>query len=822
MTHGPSPEPAPGLPARTLAAEQLGLLASALQRSAMFALLTDAQLRVVWANDAWRAVPGIDAMLGQPWLTWLTSAGDAAPAAEVAQAVAACRPFATQVLMVLPDGRPWWRRVEATPMSGADGRFAGYLAIAGDITALKLAEDAERLAAFRYRRVMESTHDGIWERDLRTNVSWYSPRFKEIMGFADHELPNDRTVMNARIHPEDMEAFLRPYDEAMRNGGQWRYQTRVLHRNGTYRWLRGRARAWPDEHGKPAILVGAVTDVTEEMQAVEALRAHQSQLEDAVRERTARLEAARAEAERANRSKSLFLANMSHEIRTPLNGVMGMTDLALRAATTDTQRRYLELARSSGATLMAIINDILDVAKAEAGKLTLDPQEIDLGELLTLTAREMLPLAHDRGLQMHFDYRGEVQHVVGDATRIRQIVGNLLSNAIRFTPAGRVQFAVTTQLTGPDRCLVTLEVTDTGIGMDDATAHRVFLPFEQGDASVSRSAGGTGLGLSIVRSLCELMGGRVTVTSREGLGSTFRVVLPLPVAAPEVPEAAGQEHAGGAVAWLISGVPGELDTLAQRLHRLGWRTEVLRSARSARDRLRHGIADDDLPALIMVVEGQATEEDDWHALRSAAPQQAEVVLVVDARSSATSNSLRNGDAGTKIYVAPFSPRDLTQLTRTRRLRTSEPVLPLRPAPLSQAPGQRFLIVEDNPVNQLLAGEMLRMLGFDVVVADNGQAALEQCRHDPPDAVLMDVQMPGMDGLEATRQLRQLQQAGRLPAFPIIAATAHASESDRRACLAAGMDGYIAKPLDLRAMRTEIRRVLRARAGDDEDTPETRY
>jgi PAS domain S-box-containing protein len=785
------------------------LLGQALAHSGLFVLMTDEHLQVVWANEAWQRLDGQGPVLGRSWLELLTSSGEAGPADAVAAAIGQRAAFAAEVMRQLADGRPWWSRIDASPVLD-EGRFMGYVAIASDVTALKLAEDAQRLAAFRYRRVMESTLDGIWERDLRTNQSWYSPRFKEIMGFADHELPNDRSVMNARIHPDDLEAFLSKYDHAVAHGGQWRYEARVLHRDGSWRWVRGRARAWPDESGRPVLLVGAVTDVHEEMQAVEALKAHQSRLEDMVRERTARLEAAREEAERANRAKSLFLANMSHEIRTPLNGMIGMTDLALRVATTDSQRRYLELAKSSGATLMAIINDILDVAKAEAGKLTLDVQDVDLGELMTLTARELLPLAHDRGLQMHFDYRGEVQHVLGDATRIRQIVTNLLTNAIRFTSAGRVQLDVMTQVTGPDRGMVTIEVTDTGIGMSEETARRVFRPFEQGDPSVSRRAGGTGLGLSIVHSLCELMGGRITLSSRPGLGSTFRVVLPLAIGQPEVPEDEDDVglHAGGAVAWLVSGLSAELDTLAQRLRRLGWRTDVIPTVRAARERLRAGMADADLPALIMVVEGLDAMEDDWQALRAAAPQQAEIVLVVDARSSASLGPLRTGgagDAGTKIYVAPFSPRDLAQLTRTRRLRVNELPRATLPRPLSLSEGRRFLIVEDNAVNQLLAGEMLRLLGFTVTVADNGHAAIELCRADPPDAVLMDVQMPGMDGLEATRRIRALP--GEAGALPVIAMTADVMAHHRERYAEAKMDGLAPKPFSPAQLLTEIVRLL---------------
>ncbi|MCM5680223.1 response regulator [Schlegelella sp. S2-27] len=796
----------------------------ALEHSRSLVLVTDPGGRVVWCNRAWAEVPrGRDPLHGD-WRELLVSVRRDAPPAKVLAALEARQPFTVDVEMQLADGRPWWQRVEATPMGNDGGSFVGYLAVSNDITALKLAEEAERHTARRYWRVMESTHDGIWERDLVTNVSWYSPRFKQILGFADHELPNDRAVMNARIHPDDLEAFHRPYEAALRDGGHWRYQVRVLHRSGEYRWVRGRARAWPGEDGRPAVLVGAITDAHEEMQAVEALRSYQGQLEDLVRERTAKLEAAREEAERANRAKSLFLANMSHEIRTPLNGVMGMTELALRAATTDTQRRYLELAQSSGATLLAIINDVLDFAKAEAGKIALESIEFDLGEVLTLTARALMPMAHEKGLALQFDYRGGLSQMVGDPARLRQIVTNLLSNAIKFTAAGEVSLIAQVDAEGPERCRVVIEVADTGMGMDQATAARVFKPFEQGDATVSRRVGGTGLGLSIVRSLCELMEGHVSVDSRLGEGSVFRVELSLARALPESEaDEPGEARAPGLPVWLIADPPTGLELLAQRFARQGWRPRVFGSMADIREHARTlASADDDQPALVVAIEQGAFGEEQLLELRHCVRRETEVILLVDARSSASVSPQRSSELGVKVYVAPFSPGDMRQLALTRRLLTRERTGNTSPTPLSMSRGRLFLVVEDNPVNQLLAEEMLRMLGFEAAVASGGEEAIERCMNEAPGAVLMDVQMPGMDGLEATRRLRLLQAEGHLPPFPIIAATAHASEADRKACLDAGMDGYIAKPLDLRVMRSEIRRALRRADGDLADPHETRY
>jgi len=376
-------------------------------------------------------------------------------------------------------------------------------------------------------RVFDSLAEGVWERNLNTDEVWYSPRYKALLGFADDELPNAMESMRSRMHPDDQPAVRLAFASATDRLGEGECRARMLTRSGQWRWMRGRVRVWPDDLGRPELLIGALLDVHDEVLATGALKAEHVALEERVRERTRGLEAALQEAKHANLAKAAFLAHMSHELRTPLNGVMGMTQLAQALAAGDEQRRYLELAQQSGHTLLRILDDVLDFARVEAGRLQLHDEDVDLSQLAAETLRSFMPEVRAKGLEVGFDYIGDITAVRADAGRLRQIISNLIGNAIKFTDRGRVSLIVEVGAAEAGACPVRLRVRDTGIGLDDATAARVFEPFEQGDSGTNRRHGGTGLGLSIVRMLARLMGGDVSVRSRPGLGSEFRVELRL-------------------------------------------------------------------------------------------------------------------------------------------------------------------------------------------------------------------------------------------------------------------------------------------------------
>ena len=580
--------------------------------------------------------------------------------------------------------------------------------------------------------------------------------------------------------------------------------TRALTRGGEWRWFRARARvrAWADAHGRPELLVGAVADVHDVVMALDALKAQRLALEDRVMERTRGLESALQEAEGADLAKASFLAHMSHELRTPLNGVMGMNQLAESLATGREQRRYPELARRSGQSLLRILDDVLDFARVEAGRLQLREEAIDHAQLAAETLRSFMPEVRAKRLEVGFDSVGDITGVRADAGRLRQIISNLVGNAIKFTEHGRELLIV--EVTGGEAgsCRVRLRVRDSGIGMTEATAARVFEPFEHGDSNTNHRHGGTGLGLSIVRMLARMMGGDVSVRSRPGLRSEFRVELQVPMQG-EQPLRRVDASAPAAPVWLLmrSGPQGE--GLARRLERIGLACDPIPDVRTALDRLTRP-GKDAAPAGVLIGEDALSPGTDFAALRRALPPGVPVTLLLrpdfDLRTVHDAIEQR----GVRVLIAPLVPAELHTLVKRVDGPAPEPLRPL-PAAKVTAATRHVMVVEDNLLNQIIAREMLAALGFESVVVGNGDDALASCQSTPPDLVPMDIQMPGMDGLETTRRLRALQAAGELPHFPIIALSAHAMPSDREASLEAGLDEHLTKPVQMDKLRSTLGR-----------------
>ena len=561
--------------------------------------------------------------------------------------------------------------------------------------------------------------------------------------------------------------------------------------------------------GAPSTVLGSIVDVGER-QANERLR----------EERDAAIAASRA--------KSEFLASMSHEIRTPLNGVIGMLELLGRTELDGRQSRFVDLADTSAAALLSVIDDILDLSKIEAGKLELERTAFDLPELLSEVVEMFAPQAAGKGIELASLVPANLPvRVVGDPERLRQVLVNLVGNAIKFTERGAVTLRCRTSRVGPEETRFRVDVEDSGSGIPPAELERLFQPFAQADSSIRRTHGGTGLGLTISRRLASLMGGEITADSTPGRGTTFRLELPLPLApAPAVPDPTPRPLTPENVRVLaVDDHPLDLELLVALLEPEGFDVDCVDGAEAALAALA-GAAAEGRPYRLALLDYPPPGTDGEALTRAirADRRYDEVDLLVlssneqaigpDARAKlriagSVVKPLRRSrlfDAIDRALGGAPSGRKPPVATPIGQLGI-EPASPLRSAPTDAAERPlRVLVAEDNPVNRAVAEELLLVAGHSVVVAHNGAEALERLATDDGiELVLMDCRMPIMDGFEATRRLREIEGREGRARVPVIAVTANALKGDRERCLEAGMDDYVAKPIDVERLEEAIRR-----------------
>ena len=659
-----------------------------------------------------------------------------------------------------------------------------------------------RASEEHYRLLFQNSLAGVYRCTLAGQLLECNEAFAHTFGYESREECLRHPVSELYDDPDSREPLAVRLREERKLSG---FENRLRRTDGRAVWVLVNAVLLETKDGEDEVFEATLIDITARKEGEEAVRR------------------AMEAAETANRAKSEFLANMSHEIRTPMNGIIGMIELVLGTDLTAEQREYLEVAGVSADLMLRLINDILDLSKIEAGKLTLDSIRFNLRQELDETIRWLATSAHKKGLEMTLHVASEIPPAFqGDPARLRQVLVNLIDNAVKFTTAGEVVVRVRQQDNDGQRLVLHFSITDTGIGIPAEKKEKIFAAFTQADASTTRRFGGTGLGLTLASHLVTLMGGGIWVESEPGVGSTFHFTLPLAIRVASTVSAPPLTltKLRGMPVLVVDDNATNRRILEEVLRLWEMRPTVVDGGEAALRTLERAYAQQE-PFQIALLDAQMPDMDGYEVAQriKERPELEPTTIMMISSVGQQGDALRCRELGVAAYLtkpirqavlleailgtlgALGNVADAAEVGDTAEVGavgavgdSAPPPVPLPPPPRrkTQLP-RHVLLAEDNLVNQKLVIKILQKQGFSVVLAQNGAEAVAAAEKESFDIVLMDVQMPEMDGFEATAEIRRREQeTGRH--LPIVALTAHALKGDREACLAAGMDDYMAKPI----------------------------
>ena len=712
------------------------------------------------------------------------------------------------------------------------GDELGRLAARVNAMADRLSESTRRLrdSEWKYRGIFENALEGIFRLDRDGRLHDANPAMARLLGYATPAqlIAATRDAREGDRAPARGDPFTPAQVDALfealeRDGEIAGMELQLCRADGDPIWVQLNARWQSGSHASAARqgLEGLITDVSARKQALENLRRHRDELESAVRDRTAQLNEAKEKAEVANKAKSVFLANMSHEIRTPMNAILGMSYLALKSGLNPQQQNYIQKVHVSAESLLGILNDILDFSKIEAGKLDIESIPFSLGDVMDNLGNVLGMRAEERGLELLFVEPPQLPTaLVGDPSRLGQVLLNLGNNAVKFTERGEVIVTVEVLRREATSVQLRFEVRDTGVGMSAEHQQRLFQPFTQADASTSRRYGGTGLGLAISRHLVRLMGGELRVESSPGEGSRFHFTLPfgLQEEAQAHQPAEPHEHLRSARVLIVDDNACAREVITDMAAAFGLSTDTAADGSEALRKVEEADAADE-PYGLVLLDWKMPGIDGVECARLLSqrlgrhPAPTVLMLTAFSRDEALQRLAEHSLSVAGLLTKPVTPSTLLdacsaalgiEAFRTTRSAQREEALLEQQADLR---GARVLLVEDNIINRELALDVLSRAGITVSVATHGQEALDILGRQRFDAVLMDCQMPIMDGYAATRALRARPE---LKALPVIAMTADTMVGDRERGLAAGMNDHIGKPIRIEELFATLARWVRPR------------